>query len=115
MKTLNEALGRRLRIRRAGQAARDRRHPVASDRRSPDYLGRFVPSEVKKWEGPSGRAARRCSGRGHRQLKAGHELFSDPVQAFAAGFMNGTIARSSLNDSIFYFGELGMRKPARPA
>ena len=53
VKTLNEALGKALenpavqaKLRETGVT------PVAPDRRSPDYLGRFVPSEVKKWEGP---------------------------------------------------------------
>jgi tripartite-type tricarboxylate transporter receptor subunit TctC len=53
VKTLNAALGKALenptllaRLRESGVTA------VAPDRRSPDYLGAFVASEVKKWEGP---------------------------------------------------------------
>jgi tripartite-type tricarboxylate transporter receptor subunit TctC len=51
--TLNAALGRTLdnpavqsRLRETGVTV------VAPNRRSPDYLARFVASEVKKWEGP---------------------------------------------------------------
>lgn len=51
--TLNAALGKTLdnsavqaRLRETGVTV------VAPDRRSPEYLARFVASEVKKWEGP---------------------------------------------------------------
>lgn len=53
VKTLNDALGKtlenpavRAKLRETGVTA------VAPDRRSPEYLGGFVASEVKKWEGP---------------------------------------------------------------
>ncbi len=53
VKTLNAALGKALdnptvqaRLRETGVTV------VAADRRAPEYLGRFVASEVKKWEGP---------------------------------------------------------------
>src|SRR5262245_22644269 len=37
--------------------------------------------------------------------------FSDPAQAFAAGFIErNDRAFITLNDSIFYFGELGMQE-----
>lgn len=51
--TLNSALGKTLdnpaaqaKLRETGVTV------VAPDRRSPEYLGRFVASEVRKWEGP---------------------------------------------------------------
>lgn len=53
VKTLNAALGKALdnpavqeKLRATGVLV------VAPDRRSPEYLGRHVASEVKKWEGP---------------------------------------------------------------
>ena len=53
VKALNDALGRTLenpaiqaKLRETGVTA------VARDRRSPEYLGKFVADEVKKWEGP---------------------------------------------------------------
>jgi tripartite-type tricarboxylate transporter receptor subunit TctC len=53
VKALNDALGKTLenpailaKLRETGVTA------VARDRRSPEYLGKFVADEVKKWEGP---------------------------------------------------------------
>ena len=53
VKALNDALGKALenpailaKLRETGVTA------VARDRRSPEYLGKFVADEVKKWEGP---------------------------------------------------------------